>query len=132
MMRPSRLLMSRRSVTLWLSLLMLSLWSLTFCSTSYGEALLNRDTGKVEMEVEDARLLLAEVKALRAENEALRQALQSERADVDALIEQTNKLMVALQEERTAWQEKVEAEKRNGMKNGLIMLIVGLVAGGII
>lgn len=84
------------------------------------------------MEVEDARLLLAEVKALRAENEALRQALQSERADVDALIEQTNKLMVALQEERTAWQEKVEAEKRNGMKNGLIMLIVGLVAGGII
>ena len=84
------------------------------------------------MEVEDARLLLAEVKALRAENEALRSALQSERADVDALIEQTNKLMVALQEERTAWQEKLAEEKRNARKNALIMLLVGLAAGGII
>ena len=102
------------------------------CLPSYGEALLNRDTGKVEMEVEDARLLLAEVQALRAENEALRQALQSERADVDALIEQTNKLMTALQEERTAWQEKLAEEKKNSRKNALIMLLVGLVVGGII
>ena len=81
------------------------------------------------MEVEDARLLLAEVQALRAENEALRQAIQSERADVDALIEQTNKLMVALQEERTAWQEKLSEEKKNARKNMLIMLLVGAIGG---
>ena len=84
------------------------------------------------MPVEDAQLLLAEVQALRAENLALKDALAKERADVDRLIQQTQKLMDALQEEREAWQEKVEAEKRNSRKNGLIMLIVGLAAGGII
>ena len=128
MMRPSRTLtdwLRNRSLIFPLTLLCLSL---TCCSPSYGEAKLTLD-GKVEMEVEDARLLLAEVKALRAENEALRQALQSERADVDALIEQTNKLMQAMEAERTAWQERLAEEKRNGMKNGLIMLIVGAIAG---
>ena len=84
------------------------------------------------MPVEDAQLLLAEVQALRAENLALKDALAKERADVDRLIQQTQKLMDALQEEREAWQEKVEAEKRNSRKNGLIMLLVGAIAGGII
>ena len=132
MMRPSNRLTRTPRLKWMLLVLTLLLLTLTCCSTSYAEALLNRDTGKVEMEVEDARLLLAKVKALRAENEALRSALQSERADVDALIEQTNKLMVALQEERTAWQEKLAEEKRNSRKNALIMLLVGLAAGGII
>lgn len=83
------------------------------------------------MSVEDARLLLAEVRALQAENLALKEALASERADVDALIEQTNKLMVALQEERTAWQERVNEEKRNARKNLVITLLVGVIGGAI-
>jgi hypothetical protein len=55
------------------------------------------------MSVEDARLLLAEVRGLRAENLALKEALASERADVDRLIEQTQKLMDAMEAERKAW-----------------------------
>jgi hypothetical protein len=37
-----------------------------------------------------------------------------------------------MEAERKAWAEKVEAEKRNARKNALIMLLVGLAAGGII
>ena len=84
------------------------------------------------MSVEDARLLLAEVRGLRAENLALKEALASERADVDRLIEQTDKLIQAMEAERTAWKEKLAEEKKNGKKNAVIMLLVGLVAGGII
>lgn len=83
------------------------------------------------MPLEDAQLLLAEVKALRAENTALKEALASERADVDRLIENTNKLMEAMEVERKAWQEKVKAEKRNGMKNMVITLLGGVIAGAI-
>lgn len=101
------------------------------CSTSYASATLN-ESGDVVMSVEDARLLLGEVKGLRAERDALREALASERADVDRLIENTQALMRAMEDERKSWQEKVAEERRNARKNGLIMLLVGLVAGGII
>ena len=109
-------------------LLTLSFLSLMPCSTSYASATLNA-SGDVVMSVEDARLLLGEVKGLRAERDALREALASERADVDRLIENTQALMRAMEDERKLWQEKVAEERRNGMKNGLIMLLVGLVAG---
>ena len=84
------------------------------------------------MPVEDAQLLLAEVKGLRAENLALKEALASERADVDRLIEQTDKLIQAMEAERTAWKEKLAEEKKNGKRNGLIMLLGGVIAGVII
>ena len=102
--------------------------SLTCCSPSYGEARLDIN-GDVVMPVEDARLLLAEVRGLRAENLALKEALASERADVDRLIEQTQKLMDAMEAERKAWQEKLAEEKRNARKNMLIMLLGGVIAG---
>jgi hypothetical protein len=130
-MRPSKTLtdwLRNRSLIFPLILLCLSL---TFCSTSYASATLNA-SGDVVMSVEDARLLLAEVRGLRAENLALKEALASERADVDRLIEQTQKLMDAMEAERTAWKEKLAEEKKNGKKNAVIMLLVGLVAGGII
>jgi len=81
------------------------------------------------MSVEDARLLLAEVRGLRAENLALKEALASERADVDRLIEQTQKLMDAMEAERKAWAEKLSEEKKAQRKNLVITLLVGLVAG---
>ena len=81
------------------------------------------------MPVEDARLLLAEVRGLRAENLALKEALASERADVDRLIEQTQKLMDAMEAERKAWAEKLSEEKKAQRKNLVITLLVGLVAG---
>lgn len=81
------------------------------------------------MSVEDARLLLGEVKGLRAERDALREALASERADVDRLIENTDRLILAMEAERTAWQEKLAEEKKNSRKNALIMLLVGAIAG---
>lgn len=102
--------------------------SLTCCSPSYGEARLDLN-GDVFMPVEDARLLLAEVRGLRAENLALKEALASERADVDRLIEQTQKLMDAMEAERKAWAEKLSEEKKAQRKNLVITLLVGLVAG---
>jgi FtsZ-binding cell division protein ZapB len=84
------------------------------------------------MSVEDARLLLAEVRALQAENLALKDALVKERADVDKLIEGINQLTQAMEAERTAWQEKLAEEKKNSRKNALIMLLGGLIVGGII
>ena len=84
------------------------------------------------MSVEDARLLLAEVRGLRAENLALKEALASERADVDRLIEGIDKLTQAMEAERKAWAEKLSEEKKAQRKNLVITLLVGLVAGGII
>ena len=108
-----------------LTLLSLSLMP---CSTSYAEArLIGND--EIVMSVEDARLLLGEVKGLRAQNEALRDALASERQDVDRLIENTDRLILAMEAERTAWQEKLAEEKKNSRKNALIMLLVGAIAG---
>ena len=112
-------------------LLTLSFLSLMPCSTSYASATLNA-SGDVVMSVEDARLLLAEVRGLRAENLALKEALASERADVDRLIEQTQRLMDAMEAERKAWEERLTEEKRNARKNAVIMLLVGAIAGGII
>ncbi len=127
-MRPSKTLtdwLRNRSLIFPLILLCLSL---TFCSTSYASATLNA-SGDVVMSVEDARLLLAEVRGLRAENLALKEALASERADVDRLIEQTQKLMDAMEAERKAWAEKLSEEKKAQRKNLVITLLVGLVAG---
>lgn len=130
-MRPSKTLTDWLRNRSLIFPLMLSLWSLTFCSTSYASATLNA-SGDVVMPVEDARLLLAEVRGLRAENLALKEALASERADVDRLIEQTQKLMDAMEAERKAWQEKLAEEKKNARKNMLIMLLGGVIAGVII
>ena len=131
MTRPFAMLTSlarNRSLICLLTLLSLSLMP---CSTSYAEArLIGND--EIVMSVEDARLLLGEVKGLRAQNEALRDALASERQDVDRLIENTNALIQAMEAERKTWQDRLDAEKRRSRRNGLTMLLVGLVVGGII
>ena len=131
MMRPSRLLIKLLRLKWLIFPLMLLCLSLTFCSTSYAEARLDSN-GEVVLSVEDARLLLAEVRALQAENLALKEALEKERQDVDRLIENTDRLILAMEAERRAWQEKLAEEKKNARKNALIMLLVGAIAGGII
>jgi FtsZ-binding cell division protein ZapB len=131
MTRPFAMLTSLARNRSLICLLTLWLLSSTFCSTSFAEARLTPD-GEVAMSVEDARLLLGEVKALRAQNEALRDALASERQDVDRLIENTNALIQAMEAERKTWQDRLDAEKRRSRRNGLTMLLVGLVVGGII
>jgi hypothetical protein len=60
---------------------------------------------------------------------ALKEALASERADVDRLIEQTQKLMDAMEAERKAWAEKLSEAKKAQRKNLVITLLVSLVAG---
>ena len=121
----------RRRVILSLVLtLMLLLLSLTLCSTSYAGASLN-ESGDVVMTVEDARLLLGEVKALRAENMALHEALTVERGDTDRLIAQIDDLNEVFQEERESWKEAVKHERKKSWRNGLTMLVVGLAVGAI-
>jgi len=110
--------------------LTLSLLSLTFCSTSYASASLN-ESGDVVMTVEDARLLLGEVRALRAENMALHEALTVERGDTDRLIQDIEQLNQAFQEERESWQNAVKHERKKSWQNGLTMLVVGLAVGAI-
>lgn len=121
----------RRRVILSLVLtLTLLCVSLTLCSTSYAEAVLNED-GNVVITVEDARLLLGEVRALRAENTALHEALTVERGDTDRLIAQIDDLNEAFQEERESWKEAVKHERKKSWQNGLTMLVVGLAVGAI-
>ena len=83
------------------------------------------------MTVEDARLLLGEVRALRAENTALHEALTVERGDTDRLIAQIDDLNEAFQEERESWKEAVKHERKKSWQNGLTMLVVGLAVGAI-
>jgi hypothetical protein len=109
---------------------MLLLLSLTLCSTSYAGASLN-ESGDVVMTVEDARLLLGEVRALRAENTALHEALTVERGDTDRLIAQIDDLNEVFQEERESWKEAVKHERKKSWRNGLTMLVVGLAVGAI-
>ena len=104
--------------------------SLTLCSTSYASASLN-ESGDVVMTVEDARLLLGEVRALRAENMALHEALTVERGDTDRLIADIAELNEAFAEERESWRDAVKYEKRKTWQNGLTMLFVGLAVGAI-
>ena len=119
-----------RPARMWaICLLMPLLMGLTLCSRSYAEARLTPE-GEIVLSVEDARLLLGEVRGLQAENSALREALASEREDVDRLIAQTEKLMESMEAERKAWQERLAEERRNARKNGLIMFLVGAIAGG--
>jgi len=110
--------------------LTLLLLSLTLCSTSYASASLN-ESGDVVMTVEDARLLLGEVRALRAENMALHEALTVERGDTDRLIQDIEQLNQAFQEERESWQNAVKHERKKSWQNGLTMLVVGLAVGAI-
>ena len=124
-----RWLRKRRILCLALTLTLLCA-SLIFCSTSYAEAVLN-ESGDVVMTVEDARLLLGEVRALRAENTALHEALSVERGDTDRLITQIDDLNEAFQEERQAWKEAVKHERKKSWQNGLTMLVVGLAVGAI-
>ena len=124
-----RLLRKRVILSLALTLKLVCA-SLTFCSTSYASASLN-ESGDVVMTVEDARLLLGEVKALRAENTALHEALTVERGDTDRLIAQIDDLNEAFQEERQAWKEAVKHERKKSWQNGLTMLVVGLAVGAI-
>ena len=124
-----RWLRKRRILCLALTLTLLCA-SLIFCSTSYASASLN-ESGDVVMTVEDARLLLGEVRALRAENTALHEALSVERGDTDRLITQIDDLNEAFQEERQAWKEAVKHERKKSWQNGLTMLVVGLAVGAI-
>jgi hypothetical protein len=121
----------RKRVILCLALtLTLLCASLTFCSTSYASASLN-ESGDVVMTVEDARLLLGEVRALRAENMALHEALTVERGDTDRLIADIAELNEAFQEERESWRDAVKYERKKSWQNGLTMLFVGLAVGAI-
>ena len=124
-----RLLRKRVILSLALTLTLLCT-SLIVCSTSYAEAVLNED-GNVVITVEDARLLLGEVRALRAENTALHEALTVERGDTDRLIAQIDDLNEAFQEERESWKEAVKHERKKSWQNGLTMLVVGLAVGAI-
>ena len=110
--------------------LTLLLLSLTFCSRSYAEAVLNED-GNVVISVEDARLLLGEVRALRAENTALHEALTVERGDTDRLIQDIAELNQAFAEERESWRNAVKHERKKSWQNGLTMLVLGLAVGAI-
>jgi hypothetical protein len=83
------------------------------------------------MTVEDARLLLGEVRALRAENMALHEALTVERGDTDRLIADIAELNEAFQEERESWRDAVKYERKKSWQNGLTMLFVGLAVGAI-
>ena len=121
----------RKRVILCLALtLTLLLLSLTLCSTSYAGASLN-ESGDVVMTVEDARLLLGEVRALRAENTALHEALTVERGDTDRLIQDIAELNQAFAEERESWRDAVGHERKKSWQNGLTMLVVGLAVGAI-
>ena len=121
----------RRRVILSLALtLTLLCASLTFCSTSYAEAVLNED-GNVVITVEDARLLLGEVRALRAENMALHEALTVELGDTDRLIQDIAELNQAFAEERESWRDAVGHERKKSWQNGLTMLVLGLAVGAI-
>ena len=130
MINALRKLLKRRVIRLIPCLLTLLLLSLTLCSTSYASASLN-ESGDVVMTVEDARLLLGEVRALRAENTALHEALTVERGDTGRLIAQIDDLNEAFQEERQAWKEAVKHEKKKGIQNALTMYLVGLAVGAI-
>ena len=130
MINALRKLLKRRVIRLIPCLLTLLLLSLTLCSTSYAEAVLN-ESGDVVMTVEDARLLLGEVRALRAENTALHEALTVELGDTDRLIADIAELNEAFQEERESWRNAVEHERKKTWQNGLTMLVVGLAVGAI-
>ena len=124
-----RWLRKRRILCLALTLTLLCA-SLIFCSTSYAGASLN-ESGDVVMTVEDARLLLGEVRALRAENTALHEALTVERGDTDRLIQDIAELNQAFAEERESWRDAVGHERKKSWQNGLTMLVVGLAVGAI-
>lgn len=128
MTRPSKTRIFRAGRLCAICLLMPLLLSSMLCSMSCAAARLSPD-GEVVMPVEDARLLLGEIRGLRAERDALQEALRSERTDVDRLIQQTQELIAAMEDERKAWQERLQEERRNARKNGLILLLVGLAAG---
>ena len=130
MINALRKLLKRRVIRLIPCLLTLLLLSLTLCSTSYASASLD-ESGDVVMTVEDARLLLGEVRALRAENTALHEALTVERGDTDRLIAQIDDLNEVFQEERESWKEAVKHERKKSWQNGLTMLVVGLAVGAI-
>ena len=104
--------------------------SLICSSTSYASASLS-ESGDVVMTVEDARLLLGEVRALRAENTALHEALTVERGDTGRLIADIAELNEAFQEERESWRDAVQYERKKSWQNGLTMLFVGLAVGAI-
>ena len=130
MINALRKLLKRRVIRLIPCLLTLLLLSLTLCSTSYAEAVLNED-GNVVITVEDAWLLLGEVRALRAENMALHEALTVERGDTDRLIQDIAELNQAFAEERESWRDAVKHERKKSWQNGLTMLVVGLAVGAI-
>ena len=75
--------------------------------------------------------MLGEVKALRAENMALHEALTVERGDTDRLIQDIAELNEAFQEERESWRDAVKHERKKSWQNGLTMLAVGLAVGAI-
>ena len=75
--------------------------------------------------------MLGEVKALRAENMALHEALTVERGDTDRPIADIAELNEAFAEERESWRNAVKYEKRKSWQNGLTMLVVGLAVGAI-
>ena len=75
--------------------------------------------------------MLGEVRALRAENTALHEALTVELGDTDRLIADIAELNEAFQEERESWRNAVEHERKKTWQNGLTMLFVGLAVGAI-
>ena len=76
-------------------------------------------------------MLLGEVRALRAENTALHEALTVELGDTDRLIADIAELNEAFQEERESWRNAVRYERKKSWQNGLTMLVVGLAVGAI-
>ena len=95
------------------------------------------------MTVRDARLILGEVRGLRAENSALRVSLEDERGRYDALAGQLQQVVADLDQERQArevlaklqeeqiaiLQKQIQEERTVGWKRSILTLALGAGIG---
>lgn len=131
--------MKRRA---WLIGLSLLLSTTCWWSCAHAEARLLPD-GQVQMTVRDARLILGEVRGLRAENSALRVSLEDERGRYDALAGQLQQVVADLDQERQArevlaklqeeqiaiLQKQIQEERTVGWKRSILTLALGAGIG---
>ena len=101
------------------------------------------EAGRVEMTPDDARLLLGEIRGLRAERAALSASLTDERGRTDTLAAQVEEIARALGDERAAREDleralngQVEAlrqqvrdERSSGWRRSLLALVLGAGIG---
>ena len=126
----------------WLIGLSLLLSTTCWWSCAHAEARLLPD-GQVQMTVPDARLILGEVRGLRAENSALRVSLEDERGRYDALAGQLQQVVADLDQERQArealaklqeeqvvsLQGQIREERAAGWRRSVLALVLGAGIG---